>query len=175
MPEKTISIFGTARAKPDSAIYNLAYETGFCLASAGYAIANGGYDGSMLASAKGARKAGAKTIGVTCSAFGQKPANEYITEEIRTASLDQRLDTLIELGQAYIVLPGGTGTLLELAKVWELKNKNFLNMQKPIILIGDFWQPLTEIIKADDPKSCQTINLVEKPDQIIALLKESGI
>lgn len=168
---KTVTIFGTSRAKPDSAIYKMAYETGFCLAGAGYAIANGGYGGTMSASAKGARQAGGTTIGVTCSAFGSKPANEYITEEISTASLDQRLDTLVELGQAYVVLPGGTGTLLELAKVWELKNKNFLNMQKPIILIGDFWQPLVTIIKADDPKNCQAINLVEKTDQIIALLE----
>ena len=170
---KTIAIFGTGRAKPDSAIYNLAYQTGLCLAEAGYTIANGGYNGIMLASAKGARQANGKTIGVTCQAFGPKPANEFITEEVRTASPDHRLDTLIGLADAYIVLPGGTGTLLELAKVWELKNKGFLNSQKLIILLGDFWQPLVELVKIDDPKSCQAVHLVGKVDQVIALLREN--
>jgi len=170
---KTIAIFGTGKAKPESAIYNLAYQTGLCLTEAGYSIANGGYNGIMLASAQGARQANGITIGVTCQAFGTKPCNQYITQEIPTASLDQRLDTLISLGQAYIILPGGTGTLLELAKVWELKNKGFLNSQKLIILLGDFWQPLLDLIKIDDPKSCQAVHLVEKPDQIIALLNEN--
>ncbi|MHC4207576.1 MAG: LOG family protein, partial [Planctomycetota bacterium] len=106
----------------------------------------GGYGGTMLAAAKGAAEASGEIIGVTCSAFKSSKANNYVTREIVTGSLDERLDTLVNLGRAYIVLPGGTGTLLELAKVWELKNKGFLNMDKPIILLGGFWKPLVELI-----------------------------
>ena len=49
---------------------------------------------------------------------------------------------------AMLSLPGGTGTLLELAAVWELKNKGFLDGGKPIILMGDFWQPLVKLIES---------------------------
>ena len=166
MIEKIITIFGTARANPGNSIYQLAYVTGKLLAQAGFTIANGGYGGTMLAAAKGAADASGQTIGVTCSAFKASTANQYITREIITASLDERLETLIKLGSAYLILPGGTGTLLELAKVWELKNKNFLDSNKPIILIGDFWKPLLDLIATDDPDSCRHIKLAAEPDEV---------
>ena len=98
----------------------------------------------MHAAAQGAAGVGGTVIGVTCSAFKNSVANEYVTREIVTASLEERLDTLVEIGQGYVVLPGGTGTLLELATVWELKNKGFLDRGKPIVLAGGFWRPLVE-------------------------------
>ncbi len=122
MPEKIVTIFGTSKAKLADPAFALALEMGRLLARAGFTVANGGYGGTMLAAAKGAAEAGGQVIGVTCSAFRSSKANEYVTREIVTDSLDKRLDKLIELGQAYVALPGGTGTLLELAKVWELKN-----------------------------------------------------
>jgi len=170
MNEKTITIFGTSRAGPGDSAYVLAYEVGKLLAGAGFTIANGGYGGTMLAAAKGAAEAGGTIIGITCSAFKNNKANEYITREIVTGSLDERLDTLIKLGQAYVVLPGGTGTLLELAKVWELKNKGFLEADKPIILLGGFWRPLVELVAADDPDSSRGIKLADEPAQAIQLI-----
>jgi len=170
MSDKTITIFGTSRAGHGEPAYMLAYEAGKLLAEAGFTIANGGYGGTMLAAAKGAAEAGGTTIGVTCSAFKSNKANEYITREIGTGSLDERLDTLIKLGQGYVVLPGGTGTLLELAKVWELKNKGFLEADKPIILLGEFWRPLVELVTADDPDSSRGIKLADEPAQVIRLI-----
>ena len=130
MKRQIISIFGTGKTKEGDHAFRIAEETGSLLAQAGFTIANGGYRGTMTAAAKGASEAGGEIIGVTCSAFKNSMPNQYITREIVTNSLDERLDTLIELGQAYLVLPGGTGTLLELAKVWELKNKGFLKKKK---------------------------------------------
>ena len=170
MSEKTVTIFGMAEAKPGDTAYTLAYETGKMLAQAGFTIANGGYGGTMLAAAKGAIEAGGKTIGVTCSAFKQSTANEYISREIVTGSLDERLDTLIELGRAFVVLPGSTGTLLELAKVWELKNKGFLEADKPIILVGGFWKPLVDLITADAPDSRGHIHQADGPEQVVELI-----
>jgi len=170
MSEKNITIFGTGRAKQGDESFQLAYETGKLLAQAGFTIANGGYGGTMLAAAKGAGEAGGEVIGVTCSAFKSSKANKYVTHEIVTASLDERLDTLIKLGQAYVVLPGGTGTLLELAKVWELKNKGFLKTDKPIILLGGFWKPLVELVARDDPDSSRYVKLANEPEQAIQLI-----
>ena len=173
MTERIIAIFGTGKAQPTDEAYDLAYRTGSLLAEKGYTIVNGGYNGTMIAAAKGARQAGGKVIGVTCTAFKRANANEYTTEQITTASLDERLDTLIRLGDAYIVLPGATGTLLELAKVWELKNKGFLNAGKPIILVGDFWKPLVECVAPEDAGSVEHVEFAAGPDEIVDILARS--
>ena len=172
-PETIVTIFGTGRARQSDPAFSLALETGRLLASAGFTIANGGYRGTMLAAAKGASQAGGQVIGVTCSAFKSSKANEYVTRTIVTASLDERLDTLIQLGLAYLVLPGGTGTLLELAKVWELKNKGFLRADKPIILLGAFWKPLVDLVAADDPDSSAYVQLADDPAQAVMLVEKS--
>jgi uncharacterized protein (TIGR00730 family) len=171
MSEKIAAIFGSGRTKIEDATYTLACETGRVLAEAGFVIANGGYGGTMLASARGAAEAGGQVIGVTCSAFGRISANEHVTREIVTNSLDERLDTLIRLGQGYVVLPGGTGTLLELAKVWELKNKGFIGADKPIILLGGFWQPLADLMRADDPDCQRHVEQASTPEQVRDILK----
>ncbi|HUW19042.1 MAG TPA: LOG family protein [Sedimentisphaerales bacterium] len=173
MSERIIALFGTCRAKDGDSVWNLAYETGKVLAQGGFAIANGGYGGTMLAAAKGAAEGGGETIGVTCSAFGRGGANEYIKREIVTHTLDERLDTLIKLGQGYVVLPGGTGTLLELAKVWELSNKGFLQGRKPIILVGGFWKPLVDLVAVDDPQSRRYVRQADRPEQVKDILAAS--
>jgi uncharacterized protein (TIGR00730 family) len=170
MNEKIVAIFGTGRVKQGDSAYTLAYETGRILAQAGFTIVNGGYGGTMEAAAKGAAEVGGKIIGVTCSAFKSSTANKYVTDTIISSSLDERLDTLIRLGQAYVVLPGGTGTLLELAKIWELKNKGFLEMNKMIILIGGFWRPLVDLIATDEPDSGKYIKLADGPKQAVKLI-----
>lgn len=166
-----VSIFGTSKAQEGDYAYKIAEETGMLLAQAGFTIANGGYGGTMLAAAKAANLAGGQIIGVTCSVFKNRKPNQYVTKEILTKSLDERLDKLIELGQAYIVLPGSTGTLLEFAKVWELQNKGFLKAEKPIIIIGKFWKPLVELLINDEPESGRHIKLVDEPKQAVKLLK----
>ena len=172
MSEKIITIFGTSNAKEGDKVFNLAYELGGLCAEAGFAIANGGYGGTMLAAAKGAKRAGGKTIGVTCSAFGRKGPNEFITENIITENLAQRVAKLIGIGDAYVILPGGTGTLLELADIWELTNKGFVNPPKPIILLTDFFRPLLDIIAVNDNRSIEFITIAQSPRQVIEILTE---
>lgn len=125
----------------------------------------------MLAAAKGAANAGGSVIGVTCTAFKRSRANAFVTEEISTDCLGERLDKLIERGSAYLVLPGGTGTLLELADVWEHKNKGFSNADKPIILIGAFWQPLLKMMAAADADSVLHVECADTAEEAVELLK----
>ncbi len=171
MAETVITVFGSGRARPGDARFELARELGQALAGAGLTIANGGYGGTMLAGAQGAGQAGGQVIGVTCSAFKSSKPNQYVTREIVTASLDERLDTLIALGAGYVVLPGGTGTLLELAKVWELRNKGFADARKEIILLGGFWRPLVDLMAVDDADSGNYVTLADDPQAAVKLLK----
>lgn len=140
----TVTIFGSAFAQEGSDDYTTAYELGKKLAEAGYRVCNGGYGGTMEASARGAKDAGGKTIGVVTEVFGTE-ANRYIDEKIVVKTHVERLLKLIELGNAYIVLRGGTGTLVELAMVWEYLNKMMLP-EKPFIVVGNFWKKVIETI-----------------------------
>lgn len=172
MAKKVITIFGTSKTQQGSGVFELAYEFGRLCAQAGFAIANGGYGGTMLAGAKGAKSAGGKAIGVTCTAFGKKGPNEFITDNIITENLAQRVAKLVEIGDAYAVLPGGTGTLLELAEIWESANKGFVKPAKPIILIGGFWMPLVELMAKDDPDCKKHITQAADAQTAVAILKE---
>ena len=167
----TITVFGTSKAQPGESVFQLAESIGRLLAAAGFSIANGGYGGAMLASAKGAADAGGTVIGVTCRAFKRSAANDFITEEIKTDTLEQRLRKLIELGDAFVVLPGGTGTLLELADVWEHKNKSFPKADKPIILVGTFWEPLLRMMAIADADSVLYVECAETAEDAVELLK----
>ena len=156
---------------PGDGVFEMAESLGRLLAQNGFTLANGCYGGTMLAAAKGAAAAGGCVIGVTCTAFKRSRANEYVSEEISTDCLTERLAKLIELGDAYIVLPGGTGTLLELADVWEHKNKGFAGTEKPIILIGTFWGPLVSIMAEADPDSTRHIICADTAEEAVDQLK----
>ncbi|MFH1370124.1 MAG: LOG family protein [Planctomycetota bacterium] len=168
---KIVSVFGTGRARAGDKNYVLAERLGRALAGAGFAIANGGYGGTMEASAKGASIAGGEVVGVTCSAFERGQANKFVGREIVTKSLNERLEKLIEIGNAYIVLPGGTGTLLELALVWELRNKAFLGEDKPIILLGEYWSGLVELVASNDADSRRHLLFADGPEKVVEMLK----
>jgi uncharacterized protein (TIGR00730 family) len=144
---KVITIFGSSRPIKGDEEYQLAYEVGKQLSLSGFIVCNGGFGGIMEASARGAKEAGGKTIGVTFTIKGRS-ANPWIDENIHVPALIERMMKLVELGDAYVVLKGGTGTLLELAAVWEFINKGLLP-EKPIVIVGDFWQHVVETLREE--------------------------
>jgi uncharacterized protein (TIGR00730 family) len=148
MVDKVITIFGSSRPDEKDEEYKLAYEVGKCLATSGFTICNGGYGGIMEASARGAKDAAGKTIGITFKNSFKRTANKWIDEEVFQRSLVERLLKLVELGDAYVVLKGGTGTLLELAAIWEFINKKLLK-EKPIVIIGDFWNSVVDTLREE--------------------------
>jgi uncharacterized protein (TIGR00730 family) len=171
---KIVTVFGSSRPAPGEAEYLLAYELGSELGRAGFAVCNGGYGGIMAASARGAKEAGGTTIGVTTSAFS-RIANQWIDREIALPTMIARLLKLVETGDAYAILKGGTGTLLELACVWEFINKGVLG-EKPIIVVGDFWQSVVTTLREEllweGAGDCtKFIRMVQTPRECAVLLK----
>ena len=140
-----VSVFGSARTKPGTEYYEKARWIGALLADAGFAVITGGGPGIMEAANRGAKEAGGKTIGVTYYKYKDvlKKPNRYIDEEIRTEDIFERIDVMMRNSDAFIVLPGGTGTLLELAACLEHINKGLME-PKPIIALGDFWKDALE-------------------------------
>jgi uncharacterized protein (TIGR00730 family) len=168
--QRTVTVFGSSRPSPATRHYQLAYELGLAIARSGWVLCNGGYGGTMEAAARGAVEAGGHTIGVTCRAFRRAKPNPYVRQEVPTFDLLSRLNTLIRLGDAYVVLPGGTGTLLELACVCELINKGLLRRTAPVVLLGEHWRPLAQVLTVEQPDLVERLAFVESPSDAVDLL-----
>lgn len=134
---KTVTIFGSSIPRPGDAEYEAAYRLGKILGVNNLNVCTGGFQGTMDAVSKGASEAGAEAIGITVSIFNAQPSR-YLTKEIKCSTLFERLTKLLEIGDAFIILNGGTGTMLELALVWESFNKNLL-AEKPCAAVGEMW------------------------------------
>jgi uncharacterized protein (TIGR00725 family) len=160
--EMMIAVFGSSRPKAGSSAYELAYQLGREIALRGWTLCNGGYGGTMEASAKGAKDAGGQVIGVTCNIWSRSGINTFLDREICTDNLYDRVRTLVDTSTAYIALPGGTGTLLEVSLVWELVNKKFLK-GRPIVLLGDCWRGVIDCVSQDDPKCINCVRQATDP------------
>ncbi|GBC77834.1 hypothetical protein HRbin08_01316 [bacterium HR08] len=141
MNRPVISIFGGSRCSPQDWEYQEAERLGRCLAEAGYIVCTGGYAGVMEAANRGARLAGGESWGVTVEIFPDPP-NPYLSREIRTRDLLERLKVVNELAQGFIALRGGIGTLAEVALFWNLALLDQVSANKPLILLGACWEPI---------------------------------
>ena len=172
LQERVVTVFGASDPVEGSQQYATARAVGRKLAEMGYAVANGGYGGTMDASARGAKEAGGKTIAVTCSLWASKP-NRYIDTVLVADSHWRRVNKLIELGNCgYVVLPGATGTLVELATVWELMCKGLLD-RRPLVCVGGFWRPLIEMMASAGAGITGFVTVVSCADDLDAVFPGS--
>jgi uncharacterized protein (TIGR00730 family) len=136
-----ITVFGSSSPKEGEQEYEEARRLGEVLAKAGHCILTGGYMGTMEAVSRGAADAGGHTVGVTCEqieTWRQAKANQWVKEERRFPTLRERLYSLIETCDSAMALPGGVGTLAEIAVMWSQMQTNSM-ATVPLILIGDAW------------------------------------
>jgi uncharacterized protein (TIGR00730 family) len=143
--EKIVTVFGSSRPRAGDAEYEEARELGKLLAERGFAVCSGGFGGVMEGVSRGAKEAGGKTFGVTAEFF-KSEANPWVDTEVRMETWDERLFELIRLADGFAVCKGGTGTLVELAVVWEMLNKSVI-AGKPIVVVGDFWRPILDRVR----------------------------
>ena len=137
-----ITVFGGSQPKEGEAAYAEAYQLGKLLAEAGHTVLTGGYIGTMEAVSRGANEAGGHVIGVTCTDiehWRKIGANQWVKEERKKKTLQERLDGLIYGCDAAIALPGGPGTLTEISLMWNLMIVDAIH-RRPLILVGRGWQ-----------------------------------
>jgi len=137
-----ISVFGSSAPRPGSADYEVARDLGRRLAQSGFAVQTGGYLGVMEGVSRGANETGGHVIGVTCTQIEEyRPlkANPWVKEEIRHPTLRERVLYLVDHCDGIIVMPGGIGTLSELALAWSFAQVGEMK-PKPIIPVGGLWQ-----------------------------------
>lgn len=176
---KIVSIFGGSRPQPGQAAYEDARALGAALAAGGWTIATGGYLGVMEAASRGACEAGGHVIGVTCGLIedwkGLRP-NVWVKEEKKFATLRDRLGHLVEFCDAAVALPGGIGTLSEVALTWSLLQTGEISA-KPLVVVGQVWtETVSTFIRHADgylhPGDDQLVFLAETVDEAVAFLNE---
>jgi uncharacterized protein (TIGR00730 family) len=174
-----VSIFGSARTKPDNPYYKLTVSICQQLSQSGYGIITGGGPGIMEAGNRGASIAGGTSVGLNIDLPFEQNDNPYID---RDKSLDfdyffVRKVMFVKYAQGFVVMPGGFGTLDELFEALTLIQTEKI-AQFPIILVGtEFWSGILEWIKGTmlkvgniSPEDLDLIRLVDTAEEVVSLI-----
>jgi uncharacterized protein (TIGR00730 family) len=143
---KIVSVFGSSAPRPGSLDFEQARVVGRLLAEAGFAVATGGYEGTMAAVSQGAAGAGGHVIGVASSRIERYRGivvNQWVKEAHQYESLVERLLHLVTNNVGMIALPGGIGTISEVTLAWSLLQVGEVE-KRPFALLGSIWRETFE-------------------------------
>ena len=174
-----VSIFGSARIKPETHEYKQVYELAKKLVKNKVDIVTGGGPGLMEAANLGAKdiKSKSKSFGLHIDLPFETSPNEHLDITYHHKRFSSRLDEFMRISHAVIVTPGGIGTVLELLYTWQLIQVNHIS-KRPVILLGDMWNGLIEWMKSKplqkrlmDGSDFDHIKVVQNIDDVVILLK----
>jgi uncharacterized protein (TIGR00730 family) len=144
--EEGVSIFGSARVEEDHPWYELCRETAACLAKHGYTVITGGGPGLMEAANRGASEAGGDSIGLNIELPHEQHANPYLTRSLDFHYFFARKLMFVRYSRAFVIMPGGFGTLDELFEALTLIQTHRIQHFPVILVDSAFWDPLLEWI-----------------------------
>lgn len=178
---KAITIFGFADCPPESTLYKEVVGVSRMLAKNGLEIVNGGGPGVMKAATEGAHEGGGTVTVATfypkfIENFEGKDQQNKADREVIMNNYVERTMKLLELGNAYVIFNGGTGTLSEFGMAWGLAYLYF-GHHKPLILYGDFWFPIMEALVSNmligsRPGALRVYRIATTPEMVLKYLQE---
>ena len=176
-----VSVFGSARTKPDNKYYKLAEEISFKLTRSGYGVISGGGPGIMEAANKGARAGGGKSVGLNIELPFEQYPNAFIDADklISFKYFFVRKVMFLKYSQGFVAMPGGFGTLDELSEALTLIQTNKI-AQYPIILVGtEYWEGLITWFKNKmlvegniNAEDFDFFKVVDTSDEVIKIINE---
>ncbi|GAB3487727.1 LOG family protein [Nocardiopsis coralliicola] len=175
---QAVSVFGSARIKEDSPYYALGVQTGAALANAGYAVITGGGPGLMEAANKGAASVDGQSLGLGIELPFEQTLNSYVDTGVTFRYFFVRKTMFVKYSQAFVVLPGGFGTLDELFEAITLVQTRKVT-RFPVVLIGrEFWGGLVDwihqrlldegVISNQDP---DLIRITDDPEEAVRIVQ----
>ena len=175
-----VTVFGSARFEEDHEYYKLAQETGRKLAEAGFGVMTGGGPGIMEAANRGAREGGGLSLGCNIELPMEQHPNPYLDRYIDFNYFFVRKVMLVKYSDAFIVMPGGFGTLDEIFETVVLIQTGKIE-RFPIIIMGrKFWEPMQEFIDKSlieggtiTAGDMDLIHVTDDPDEAIAIISEA--
>ncbi|HEU4737550.1 MAG TPA: TIGR00730 family Rossman fold protein [Solirubrobacterales bacterium] len=171
--ESGVSIFGSARIAADHPWYELTRETAACLVKHGFSVITGGGPGLMEAANRGATEAGGESIGLNIELPHEQQPNEYLTRSLHFHYFFTRKLMFVRYARAFVIMPGGFGTLDELFEALTLIQTERIQ-HFPVILVGaDFWAPMLEWIDRSledhgliSPGDKELLKVADEPMQV---------
>jgi uncharacterized protein (TIGR00730 family) len=174
-----VTVFGSARFKPGEPYYELARQTGNVFAKAGFTVLTGGGPGAMEAANRGAHEAGGTTYGLNIILPHEQQPNPYVDDSFEFNYFFVRKVMLVKYSCAYIVVPGGLGTLDELFEAATLIQCKKIGPFPLILVGGKFWKGLRDFISymasqgVFSPKEVGFSRIVETPEEAVQLVLKS--
>lgn len=169
-----VSIFGSARVAPDSEYYALTEQIANLLSDAGFAVISGGGPGIMEAANKGAHGGASPTVGLNIELPHEQKGNQWQDISLRFRHFFTRKVTFVKNSDAFVIMPGGFGTLDELSEVLTLIQTQ-KSRQVPVILVGtEFWKGLLDWVRSTmlpmgliGEKDLDLVQVIDDPDDIL--------
>ena len=175
MAVSVIAVFGSSRSAPGTPAWDEAEAWGRKIAEAGFAVATGGYAGSMEAVSRGAKAAGGLVVGVTAPDLfkSRSGANAHVDLELPAPTLTGRIERILELSRAALALPGGLGTLTEILVAWNLAYIQQLQGEPPFpIGVDAAWRPLLRPHLELTASELGLLRFLEGADDVGAFLRK---
>ena len=174
-----VTVFGSARFAPGHRYYEMARELGFHLAKEGFAVMTGGGPGIMEAANRGAREAGGLSLGCNIILPMEQCANPYLDRFIEIDHFFVRKVMLVKYSRAFVVMPGGFGTLDEAFEALTLEQCHKLD-RFPMVAMGkDFWGQLSTFVrgamvseKTISPEDLELLKTTDSPEEAVRMIRE---
>ncbi len=179
-----VTIFGSARAKPGTYVYDEVKRVAAALAEMGCDIVTGGGPGLMQAANEGASAASApersRSVGIRVELPFEQESNPFVKQAFEHKTFFTRLHQFVLMSDAYVVSPGGIGTVLELMLIWQLLQVEHVH-DTPLILVGKMYAELVDWAKANllkpqlplvNTEDLAIPKCVNTADEAIALIRE---
>ncbi len=178
--QPAVTVFGSARFDESSRYYQLARQVGRQLAQAGYAVITGGGPGIMEAANRGAKEAGGMSVGCNINLPKEQKPNAYVDHFVQFDHFFVRKVMLVKYSSAFVVLPGGFGTLDEVFETLTLMQTHKIE-QFPVVLMGTaFWARIKAFMEESllaertiDPKDLELCHITDSPEEAVSIIVKS--
>jgi uncharacterized protein (TIGR00730 family) len=177
--KEAVSIFGSSKSKPSDSCYKLAEQTAYMMAKNGYAIITGAGPGVMEAANKGAKRAGGESIGLNILIPTMQKPNKYVTRLLEFKYFFCRKVMFAKYSKAFLVFPGGFGTLDELFEAITLVQTKRVDPFPVILLDKAYWKGLNHWVrdtmlcnKMIDKEDLDIYNVVDTPEEALEIINK---